>query len=401
MPKYLDGTGLGYFWEKIKAYVNNAVKVTGIKGESEGTYRTGNVNITADNVNALRKNQRGNTTYLAQTSVRGVGDVTVRPLINQARANHLAFLPADQIIIEKTVDGGTTWTDAGVSDTDKKNIFAETRAKAILLPKINDRRSTQCGLRVTITAMKYNVPANTPETQKYNYWNSSYVLSTERYFALSRLYFWVNTSNDTMSIKVEKAKGSSSTTWVNAFDDDSYYMTGWSGSDFVVLTAGDGFGGSKAQTGNYWNWRLTFMTKGVNGTNTMGTGYETGSQSISEIRGYGDSVWTKPNEYMCFDKFYTHDADQNVTFPAKITAANGFVGNLTGSATKVNNHAVNTDVPADAVFTDTTYLPMTQAQATAGTSTDGMLISPKVLIDTIGSNVTVVVEDNKIKITSR
>lgn len=67
----------------------------------------------------------------------------------------------------------------------------------------------------------------------------------------------------------------------------------------------------------------------------------------------------------------------------------------------VNGHTVESDVPANAVFTDTTYSPMTQAQATAGTSTDGMLISPKVLIDTIGSNVTVVVEDNKIKITSR
>lgn len=66
-----------------------------------------------------------------------------------------------------------------------------------------------------------------------------------------------------------------------------------------------------------------------------------------------------------------------------------------------NGHTVESDVPANAVFTDTTYSSMTQAQATAGTSTDGMLISPKVLIDTIGSNVTVVVEDNKIKITSR
>lgn len=67
----------------------------------------------------------------------------------------------------------------------------------------------------------------------------------------------------------------------------------------------------------------------------------------------------------------------------------------------VNGHTVESDVPANAVFTDTTYSSMTQAQATAGTSTDGMLISPKVLVDTIGSNVTVVVEDNKIKITSR
>ena len=48
--KYLDSAGLSYFWGKIKAYVTNAVKVTGVKGNSESSYRTGNVNITAANV---------------------------------------------------------------------------------------------------------------------------------------------------------------------------------------------------------------------------------------------------------------------------------------------------------------------------------------------------------------
>ena len=47
-----------------------------------------------------------------------------RTLIDNFRANKLAFLPADQIIVEKTIDGGKTWTDAGVSDTTKAYVFS-------------------------------------------------------------------------------------------------------------------------------------------------------------------------------------------------------------------------------------------------------------------------------------
>lgn len=55
MGKYLDNTGLQYFWGKIKEYVASAVKVTGVKGNSESSYRTGNVNITPANVGAVAK----------------------------------------------------------------------------------------------------------------------------------------------------------------------------------------------------------------------------------------------------------------------------------------------------------------------------------------------------------
>lgn len=281
------------------------------------------------------KNETGNTTQLRQKAIQGVADVTVRPLINQTRANHLAFLPADQIIVEKTTDGGTTWVDAGFTDNEKRHIFAETRAVSKALPQINGKKNILCGLRFTITGMKYNVPSGTAETGKYAYWNSTYVQSCERYFQLNNLYFWISSSNDTMSVKVERATGANPNSWSVAFENSSYYMNGWSGADYIALTNPSTFGGGTGQTSNHWNWRITLMTRGVNGTDTMGTGYETQTQTIMEIRGYGDSVWTKPNEYMGFDKIYTHDIDQNVTFPAKVTANGGFVGNLTGNASNV------------------------------------------------------------------
>ena len=54
MGKYLDNDGLGYFWGKVKAYVQQQIQaigaITGVKGDAESAYRTGNVNLTPANI---------------------------------------------------------------------------------------------------------------------------------------------------------------------------------------------------------------------------------------------------------------------------------------------------------------------------------------------------------------
>ena len=332
--KYLDSDGLSLLWTKIKTYITNAVKVTGVKGNAESTYKTGNVNLTADQVGAIPKNTTGNTQNLSRPlHLNGLGDNTLDSKINTLRANRLAFLPADQIIIEKTTDGGTTWVDAGIADSTKIGLFSETRA-GVSIPLLNGVRSLNCGLRITITAMKYNVPSGTAETSKYNYWNSNYVTSTERYNQLKEMYFWVSSVSDTISIKVERATGAKPNNWSVIFEDTSWGATGWSGNDYVRFS-GNTFGGGTTQTSNYWNYRITFMTRGANGGTTLATSYTTSPQSIMEIRGYGDTWWTAGNQYAANDKIFTHDYLKNVTFPNKVTATGGFSGNVTGTATNV------------------------------------------------------------------
>ena len=369
--------------------------------------------------NAIPKNEDGNTQYLKRPSgLRGSNDLTLQGLFNATRANRLAFLPPDQIIIEKTIDGGTTWTDAEVSDNTKLGLFSETR-NSINIPLIDGVRNPLCGIRVTFTAMKYDVPSGTVETAKYNYWNSDYVLSTERYNQIKQFYFWLSASDGSIGVKIEGAKGSSANSWQSLFNDTNYYMTGWSGSDYVRLNSQYVFGGGTNQTGNsFWNYRITFMSKGQNGTDNFDTGSKTQYQNIAQIRAYGDSYWTKGNEYAATDKIYTHDINKNVTFPAKVIASGGFSGNLTGTATdvatqgngttdvyrhvwfsdsftetkrahdddftynpasntlkianidgKINGHTVNKDVPANAVFTDTTYTASTVSIGSASTGT--------------------------------
>jgi len=278
--------------------------------------------------------------------LNGVADNTIIPQVDDLRANRLAFLPADQIIIEKTTDGGTTWVDAGVSDATKLGLFSQTRA-GVYIPLLNGVKDIRCGLRVTITAMKYDVPSGTAETQKYNYWNSTYVKTTERYNQLREMYFWVSSNSDAIKLTVQRATGGSPNNWVTIFDRSDYGMTGWSSNDYVSFSQNT-FGGGTNQTGNYWNYRMIFMTCGANGSSTLSGTNTTSAQAIQEIRGYGTTWWTAGNKFAASDHMYSWDANQNVTFPAQVTATN-FAGTLNGKTLGVS-------VPADAKFTDTTYV---------------------------------------------
>lgn len=327
----------------------------------------------------------------------GTTNLIMQGRVDYTRANRLAFLPADQIIVEQTINGGTTWTDAGVTDAQKALVFSGVSQGNIVLPRINGKKSTLCGIRITFTAMKYNVPSGTAETSKYNYWNSTYVQSAERYCALSRLWFWLNANSDKLRISAYRATGANPNTWTTIFDTD-FGASGWSGSDWISFGSST-FGGSTNQTWQPWNYRLTFFSRLIDGQSSFTSDTE---QSICRIYGYGEGCWVAPNSLMQVDHLYSMDVNKNATFPAKVTATGGFSGNLTGNASgvatqgngttnvdrhvwfsdantetkrthdddfkynpatnvltvgnvsgKVNNHTVNSDVPANAVFTDT------------------------------------------------
>lgn len=254
----------------------------------------------------------------AITGLNGEVSPLARALIDNCRANKLAFLPADQIIVEKTIDGGKTWTDAGVSDVVKAYTFSGIQYGGIALPQINGKMNTLCGVRVTFTAMKYDVPSGTAETDKYKYWNKNYVKSTERYCNLDYFWFWINSVNNAISVKLEVAAGAHPEAWWIRYDG-GLRMTGWSGSN-IIKQPKYVFGGSPSQTTQPWNYRFTFMTVPLSGKTELSTGYETQSQNIYAIRGYGDRVWTAANNLMNTDNIYSVGVDKSTTFPATVSA---------------------------------------------------------------------------------
>lgn len=180
---YLDYDGLQYLWAKLKEKFA-AKSHTHTKSE----VGLGNVDNTADSSKSVQyATNAGIATAIDPPYSYGSIPKAVRPLFDSTRANRLAFLPPDQIIIEKTIDGGKTWTDAEISDATKLGLFSETNA-GFLLPMIDGKKNALCGMRVTITGMKYNVPSGTAETERYKYWNSQYAKNTERYCTIGDMF---------------------------------------------------------------------------------------------------------------------------------------------------------------------------------------------------------------------
>ena len=302
-------------------------------------------------------------------------DPIVSTLISTRRANRLCFLPADQIIAETTTDGGTTWVSAGLTDAQKLALFSERRQN-VAIPLIDGKANINCGIRFTITGMKYNVPSGTAETAKYNYWNSSYVnqnyTSQERYCTINGFYFWVQAVNRSLSLKVEGATGGAPTTWKSFYDSElttanngnykgsKFGLTGWSGGDYVPLSQHRTFGGSYAQTDNFWNWRLTFFTRDASGdTGDLPTSSITTANAIYEIRAYGDAWYTTisaANNFMANDHLYRPTATKDAEFPAKVNAIGGLQENGTDiSSLYDNTPSYVIEAPNYAYVGSTTY----------------------------------------------
>lgn len=288
-------------------------------------------------------------------------DYTTRPLVDSVRSNKLAFLPADQIIIEQTVDGGQTWTDAGFYDAKKENLFNELREFALSIPMIDGKENAQCGLRVTITAMKYNVPDGTAETDKYKYWNKDYVKSTERYCSLEELYIWCSAAANKIKVKVESATGNAPDNWVTQFSSDSFGLTGEPRGNYIRLKSNfELFGGGIGQSVNFWNYRFTFMTISKDFTDSITERPEV-PQSIVNIKGYGNYIWTAPNNLAANDHLYTWDRDRNAFFPGNISGKKLLENGKSITDSIKQSITTNTLTATDATFTGETTVPTANA----------------------------------------
>lgn len=278
--------------------------------------------------------------------INGTRDPVIAPLINITRANRLAFLPADQIVIEQTVDGGQTWTDAGYTDSQKAYLFSGLKSGCWFnIPQIDGKMNTLCGLRVTITANKYNVPTGTAETEKYKYWDDEHWITSERYCSLTDFWFWLSSPENAISIKIEAATRANPNSWTALFNHPEWGANGWDGSDYCRIPYSLFGGKSGKQNCNY---RFTFMTKPSAGKDTLGTQFQTHTQGISSIMGYGENVWISSNSMMELDHLYYWDPAKNTTFTGSINTLgkikeNG--KNLTDSIMESVNSAIKKSIP--------------------------------------------------------
>lgn len=219
-----------------------------------------------------------------------------------------------------------TWTDAEVSDAVKAKVFSDVRQEAIYIPLKNGVKSSDCAVRLTITGMKYNVPAGTGECSRYNYWNKQYATASERYLYLSRLYAWAVANTDRIHCKIECATGDNPDVWVTRYTttNSSNTLEGSPGGNFLSFTP-TFLGGGITQTGNYWNWRLTFRTCATDGSlddSKLNKNNLSVQQYIIALNGYGPNVYRAPadNNMAKTGHLYGWDYQKNAVFPNAVTS---------------------------------------------------------------------------------
>lgn len=217
---------------------------------------------------------------------------TVDPItgayIGMHASNKTFGLPAAAIKIEYSTNGGSSWTDYGATDAQKRTLFDESRSQLFYLGKKSTAgaQTTSDWLRITIEP-------------------------TDRYVRLFGMYIWMTTSGNTVTVDLERSTIGAKDTFTTVFTGQ--LLQGWSGANIRYFPAGT-FGGGSTQTSNNYKYRMTFKNIAV----SSNTNYR--QAGIYDIRFLGDAVWTSPNNMVMQNHAYTYDADLNVTFPAQVTA---------------------------------------------------------------------------------
>lgn len=215
--------------------------------------------------------------------------------IDVLRANRLAFLPASGIKVEYSVDGGATWIDYGATDDQKASLFAMRMGSAASFYTGKHTKADECTikdqLRITVTPV-------------------------DRYASVNMLYLWVSVAGTSATVNISRSTIGAKETFTDVRTDVP--ISGWSGPNEIRFSGGT-FGGGSTQTSNAYAYRFTFKNKA----------YGKGSVSVMDIRMYGPSAWGVPNNMMEKDHIYNWDANQNVHFPAQVTATR-FNGSSTG-----------------------------------------------------------------------
>lgn len=256
-----------------------------------------------EELRAVNKNQFATANHTHPTSEIYGGNVNYSgyagPIesahIDVLRANRLAFLPASGIKVEYSVDGGATWIDYGATDDQKASLFAMRMGSAASFYTGKHTKADECTikdqLRITVTPV-------------------------DRYASVNMLYLWVSVAGTSATVNISRSTIGAKETFTDVRTDVP--ISGFSGPNEIRFSGGT-FGGGSTQTSNAYAYRFTFKNK-ADGK---------GSVSVMDIRMYGPSAWGVPNSMMEKDHIYNWDANQNVQFPAQVTATK-FNGSSTG-----------------------------------------------------------------------
>ena len=207
---------------------------------------------------------------------------TDRGMINTARSPKSAFLPANCITVEYSSDAGKTWEDYGLSEAQKRGLFALTCDNDVRLSKSSPVSTNDC-VRITVEPL-------------------------DRYVSFDQLYIWFSTGSHACTLDLERSTIGAKDTF--SFIRKDVPLGGWSGPNVINFPYGT-FGSFPGQTSNNYKYRMTFKTTKLGSSTTA-------SPTISDIRFYGDNAWVIPNDMVKGDYPFSWDRDMNVNFSKQL-----------------------------------------------------------------------------------
>lgn len=193
--------------------------------------------------------------------------------IDVYRANRLAFLQDDEYEVEKSADGGATWTTTAKDDA-MRRVFIGLNNGNISIPS-----STTDMMRITIKP------------------------KSARYSRIDFFYMWVSCPSEGNTFaKIEFSTATAPDTWDL---HSSATISGLSGPNMMKYQRLFGSGSGVA------NVRFTIYNTV---DHTIGT-------SVYGIQGHGSNAWGDINNMYKSGHLYSWDVAQNAKFPAKIVAS--------------------------------------------------------------------------------
>ena len=232
-------------------------------------------------------------------------------LSDEHSGNKLAFINGNAITVEYSTNGGSSYTDSGLTATQKSQLCTLSQSIAIGgSTSATSSNYTQLKTRITITAQNGT---------------TGYVYTSPK-----KLLIDVSTATP-MSVLVEYKTGVNGAAWQT---HGTYTLSGWSGWNDIPLVLGT-FGGGTSQTGNIWYLRLTFSMQSVNAN------YPT-TKHIQAIRLFGATNWNVQSNLGRTGHMYTFDMSQNVVFPGYVNATELREGNTALANIYANKNNVPT-----------------------------------------------------------
>ena len=224
-----------------------------------------------------------NFNYTTSGSINAY-DRTYLDIINASRTK---FFPPDKLLIERSTDGGSTWTTLTTSDfnTENRGKMMSDIGASLNIGTGNPTTSQQ--LRVTL-----------------QYPGSGW------YCSLDRAYIRFSMSGHTTSVTLQASTYGAQSTYTDIAANQS--ISGWPGDNMVKFTSKTAWGTNASY--HLYNIRFIFKYTAINSS------YASNQANVSRISMFGKDFWGTTGTPRYAGHLYNWDYLQNVTFPAALTA---------------------------------------------------------------------------------